>query len=243
VPGGVTALVLALATALGACHGAPMAPRYVERVAGPRRPGTGAPPLLVMLHGIGADENDLLPLTGALDPRLVVVSLRAPQRYHVGYAWFPIDWLPDGRIVPDLAQARTALADLARWVDAAPARLGADPRRVYVLGFSQGAMMALGLLQAIPDRLAGVVALSGRFADGAFDAPAPAGAVARVPLFVGHGTLDDVLPIANGRAVRDVLAPRVRDFTYREYPIGHGIAPAEERDVAAWLAERLGGPS
>jgi phospholipase/carboxylesterase len=235
----VTAVVLALATALGACHGAPMPPRYVERVVGPRGPAAGPPPLLVMLHGIGADENDLLPIAGAFDPRLMVVSLRAPQRYHVGYAWFPIDWLPDGRVVPDLAAARAALADLARWMDAAPARLGADGHRVFVLGFSQGAMMALGLLQAIPDRLAGVVALSGRFTEAAFDAPAPVEAVARVPLFVGHGTLDDVLPIANGRAVRDALASRVHDLTYREYPVGHGIAPAEERDVAAWLAERL----
>jgi phospholipase/carboxylesterase len=218
------------------------APRFVERVVRPRQAASGAPPLLVMLHGIGADENDLLPIASSLDARLLVVSLRAPRHYHGGWAWFDIAWGADGSVRPDVEQARAALGDVVRWLAAAPARLGADERRVFLLGFSQGAMMSLGVLQTTPDRLAGVVALSGRPVDGLVTGPAAPDAIARVPLFVGHGTRDDVLPIANGRVVRDTFAPLVRDFTYREYPVAHGIAPGELADVAAWLAALLDRP-
>ena len=241
-PRRAAALVLLAATVV-ACHdrAAMVAvPTFVEKIIPARTPTPGAPPLLVLLHGIGADENDLAPIAAELDPRLTVVSLRAPRRYHTGWAWFQIDWRPDGSMVPNVREAHETLTDLVRWLAAAPPRLGADANRVYLLGFSQGAMMSLGVLRTVPERLAGVIALSGRFGEDFFDAPASPEAVARVPLFVGHGTRDDLLPVGNGRAIRDFFAPRVRDLTYREYAVGHGIAAEEMRDVAAWLAQRLG---
>jgi phospholipase/carboxylesterase len=243
-------VALALAAVVAACNdgstGMPSArpaSRFVEQVVAARATSAGGrPPLLVLLHGIGADEHDLVGLARELDPRFLVVSVRAPRPYHTGYAWFQIDWRPDGTIVPDVAQARDTLADLVRWLDAAPARLGADPARVYLLGFSQGAMMSLGVIGTAPERLAGVVALSGLFSDQLFERPAPDDAVAKVPLFVAHGTHDEVLPIANGRAIRDHFQPIVHDFTYREYPIPHAIGPDELNAVATWLGEHLDRP-
>lgn len=213
-------------------------PDLVERSLPPRQE-TPRKPLLVLLHGIGADENDLLPLARYLDPRLHVVSLRAPRDYVVGYAWFPIEFRADGSVIPDVAGARDALARLTRWIEDAPERLGTDPARTILLGFSQGAMMSLGVLSTAPERLAGVVALSGRFAPALFPATAPDGAIARVPLLVAHGTLDDVLPIEHGRGVRDAFAARTADFTYREFPVGHGIDAREIELVAQWLTARL----
>jgi phospholipase/carboxylesterase len=216
-------------------------PAWIERIAPARETAPGRrPPLLVLLHGIGADENDLFPLAWQLDPRLTVVSLRAPRAYHGGYAWFRIDFLPGGRVVPDAAQARETLADLVRWVEAAPRRLGTDPENTFLLGFSQGAMMSLGVLRTIPQRLTGVIALSGRAPGELVDTTAANDAIARVPLLVAHGTLDDVLPIEHGRHTRDVFASLSRDFTYREFPVGHGISDEEMALVASWLAARLG---
>jgi phospholipase/carboxylesterase len=212
----------------------------VERVVAPRRATEGSPPpLLVLLHGIGSNENDLVSFAGRLDPRFLVVSLRAPRPYHGGFAWFQITWRSDGSIVPDVDQAHATLADLVRWLAAAPARLGADARRVYLMGFSQGAMMSLGVLSTAPERLAGLVALSGLFRDDLVETPADAGAIGGVAVFVAHGSRDDLLPIADGRAVRDHFQPMVRDFTYREYEMPHTIAPDEVRDVAAWLTAHL----
>jgi phospholipase/carboxylesterase len=222
---------------LGACGNdgtAPVPPaRFVTRTVEPRSITPGQePPLVVLLHGIGADEHDLLPLAAHLDPRLRVTSVRAPQSYAVGSAWFHIDFRRDGTIVPDVAQARAALVDLVQWLPAPPAR-------TFLLGFSQGAMMALGVLGAAPERLAGVVALSGRSPDGLFEATASPDAIARVPVLLAHGTHDDVLPVANGRQTEALLAGRVHDLTYREFPIGHGISDEEFSLVAAWISARL----
>ena len=240
-----TLLVAATLAALGACAGGDKtavttpsqqtAPAWVARVAEARRPEPGrAPALLVMLHGIGADENDLFPLGRHLDPRFTVVSLRAPHDYHGGFAWFPIEFRPDGSVIPDLVAANATVDDLVRWIAAAPAKYGTDPKRTFLLGFSQGSMMALGALRAAAERLAGVVALSGR-ATGA----GAAEAAITVPVFVAHGTHDDVLPVAEGHRLRDTLGPRCKDFTYHEYPVGHGIADAEIDDVATWLTTHL----
>jgi phospholipase/carboxylesterase len=213
---------------------------WIERVVQPRRTEIGSqPPLLVLLHGIGADENDLLPIAAELDPHLKVVSLRAPRRHYSGYAWFQIDFGASGALTPHVAEARETLADLVRWLESAPERHGTDPSRTFILGFSQGAMMALGLLRNRPELLAGVIALSGRSPEGLFDAHAARAAVARVPLLVAHGTRDDVLPIVEGRRTRDAFATSSTDFTYREYPIGHGVGPEEIALVGQWLSTRL----
>lgn len=238
----VAPIVAAVAVALAACTPdvAP-APRWPERVVDARRTTPGeAPPLLVLLHGLGGDEDDLLPLAARLDPRFVVVGLRAPLPHQGGHSWFGLRRRVAGAIEADRAQARATLGHLVRWLAAAPGRLEADRRRVFLLGFSQGAIMSLGALAAAPAELAGVVALAGHFDAALFDQDAAADAVARVPLFVAHGTLDDVLPVASGRAVRDHFGPRLRDFTYREYPVGHTVGAAMLDDVAAWLAARLG---
>jgi len=240
---GPARLALAVVVGAGACNDRPPmmpAPEFVARVAEPREAGAGGrPPLLVLLHGIGADENDLLPLAPMLDPRPKVVSLRAPRDYPVGYAWFQIDFGADGTVRPHLDQAKQSLADLVRWLESAPARYGTDPERTYLLGFSQGAMMSLGVLRTAPELLAGVIALSGRDPEGLFPLTAPAEAVAAVPLLVAHGTLDDLLPVENGRRTRAAFEGLSRDFTYREFPVGHGIDEDEIRWVREWLRARL----
>jgi phospholipase/carboxylesterase len=213
---------------------------WTERTAEPERREAGRrAPLLVLLHGIGADENDLFPLARTLDPRFAVVSLRAPYDYASGFAWFHIEFHPGGDVHPDAAQARRTLEDLVRWLDAAPARLGTDAARTFLLGFSQGAMMSLGVLRTAPALVAGVVALSGRTPEALFPERADRDAIARVPLLVAHGTLDDVLPVEHGRRTRQAFETLSRDFTYREYPVGHAIAPDELALVGTWLTTRL----
>ncbi|MCW5892716.1 MAG: alpha/beta fold hydrolase [bacterium] len=232
----------ALAVACGA-GGSTMdaaAPDWVVRTRAPRASSPGRPPLLVLLHGIGTDENDLFPVADLLDPRFQVVSLRAPGAYVMGHSWFHIEFGRDGTIVPDVAGARRTLAELRRWLTAAPARFGTDPGRTVLLGFSQGAMMSLGVVRTEPVLTFAVVALSGRAPGDLFPPAATAAAVAAVPLFVGHGLYDDVLPVAQGRATREAFAGGA-DVTYREYPVAHGITDAELRDVAAWLTARLDG--
>src|SRR5262245_15371022 len=129
-----------------------------------RRPAraAGASPLLILLHGIGSNEEDLMGLEPYLDERLLIVSARAPLAYGFGgYAWFEIQWRPNG-IAIDRAQAERSRDLLVRFIGEAAAAYGADPARVYLMGFSQGAMMSGWVALTQPDLVAGAVLMSGR---------------------------------------------------------------------------------
>jgi len=199
------------------------------------------PPLLVLLHGIGADEQDLLPLAGALAPRFFCASVRAPHEAEpMGYAWYTIDF---GTSPPtsDLAQAEESRTALCALVPELAARHGTDPDHTYLLGFSQGAAMALAVALTRPDLVRGAVLHSGGIPRGLTARIAPLEALARLEVLVLHGRDDEVLPLESGRAIRDLLAPLLGDrLTYREHDAGHFVTPATLADAAAWLGARSG---
>lgn len=197
-----------------------------------------APPLLLLLHGRGSDERDLLGLAGALDPRFLVVSARAPDSLPPGYHWY--DLLAVGRPEPESFARSRAL--LARFVGEAVAAYGADASQVFSLGFSQGAVMTGTLLLTRPDLIAGAVMLSGYLplrSGLAIDAAA----LERKPAFVGHGTSDAVISADFGREARAFLGQAGADLTYHEGRFDHRITPEELAAVAAWLTARLGAPA
>jgi phospholipase/carboxylesterase len=215
----------------------------VHRVIPPRA-ASARPPLLLLLHGIGADEEDLLPLAGLVDPRFLVLAVRAPHEAEpMGHRWYRIDW----SVSPPRADAAEIVASrdlLARFVEEASAAYGADPARTFLLGFSQGAIMALALLQARPDLVRGVVAHSGRLVRLPGQADAAPESLARAEVLVLHGGRDDVVPVAQGRKIHEVLSRALgARATYREFEtLGHGISDESARAAAAWLERALGPP-
>lgn len=207
-----------------------------------RHPAVSGPaphPGLLLLHGRGADETDLLPLAAELDPRLFTVTARAPYRFpYGGYMWYPLD--EQGVGFPDPAVLIQSLDLLVRFIGEIVAAYPIDPRRLYVGGFSMGAAMAAGLTLTQPELVAGAFVLSGYL-------PLHAGLTFRSeeaagrPIFQAHGTLDEIIPIAWARETRDFLETTPADLTYREYPIGHQISYPELQDVSAWLTGVLDG--
>jgi len=205
----------------------------------PARSPSARPPLLVLLHGIGADEDDLLPLVPSLDPRFLVVSARAPDPEPPGYRWYAIDWMttPPSADPAEIAASRDLLA---RFVEEVVPAHGADPSRVFLLGFSQGAIMSMAVLLSRPDLVRGVVAHSGRISRLA-GSDATAEALSRAEALLLHGEEDPVIPVSEGRKAHQVLAtllgPRAR---FASYPgLGHGISQESLDELARWLKERL----
>jgi phospholipase/carboxylesterase len=194
-----------------------------------------------MLHGVGADEHDLLPLAAHLDPRLLCVSVRAPCEYAVmGYSWFDIDW-STAPPTYDLAQAEESRAALAALLPELSRRHGTDPARTFLLGFSQGGAMALSVALTRPDLVRGVVVHSGRLIADLGARIAPAAALARLDALVLHGSEDPVLPVERGREIRDFLEPVLGErMTYAEHDAGHEITAASLDDVRWWVTARLG---
>lgn len=198
----------------------------------PRASTSGLPPLLILLHGFGADERDLMPMAQQVDPRLAIVSARAPIVLPSGgYAWFSGG---DGG-----AEFEDSRRRAVAFVDNAVEAVGADPRRVFVAGFSQGAMVSLAMALTAPDRIAGAVALSGRLLPGVAAHYAAADRLRGLPLLVIHGTEDQTVPIRFGRELRDTLPRFSLRLDYRELPVGHIVAPAEVDALSAWLSARL----
>ncbi|MBV9278717.1 MAG: alpha/beta fold hydrolase, partial [Chloroflexi bacterium] len=124
------------------------------------RAGDGPHPGLLLLHGRGADENDLLPFGAQLDPRLTVVTARAPFRFPWGgFAWYGLD--PRGVGYPEQQALERSLQLLREFRDQIVEADDIDPRRLYLGGFSMGAVMAGTLALLEPERVAGAMALSG----------------------------------------------------------------------------------
>ena len=99
--------------------------------------------------------------------------------------------------------------------------------------------MGLAVALSWPDKVAGVVAMSGRLLPEFRPLIAEPGALAGLSILVVHGLADQVMPIRDGREVRDTLSALPVALTYREYPMGHQVTPESLRDIATWLRERL----
>jgi len=153
----------------------------------------------------------------------------------VGFGWFPI---AAGR-PPDRAAVDAALAAVEDFLVAALERYPVDPRKVVLGGFSQGGVLAYQIALANPERFAGLMALSSWLpAEIAKEVPANP-ALARLPALVVHGTEDEMIPVDRGRASRDALLSLSVPTTYREYPMGHGIAPEALREIVGWLEKAI----
>ncbi|MEW6776802.1 MAG: alpha/beta fold hydrolase [Bdellovibrionota bacterium] len=208
-----------------------------------RRPDVrsdGAPPLLLALHGIGSNEKDLIGLQPHLDGRFLVVSARAPYDYAFpgGYSWFGLEIGPQG-VKVDLEQAEESRKKLVKFLDEIVAVYRADPGRVYLMGFSQGSIMSFAILSSVPEKLAGVVAMSGRFMPDLFPRQPDEKTLKDFPVMVVHGTHDEVLPVQNARATRDLLSKLPVRLSYKEYPMGHEVSAESIRDVREWLKAEL----
>lgn len=214
----------------------------VHLVRAPRAPIEGKPPLLLQLHGVGSNERDLFSFAELLDPRFLVLSLRAPLvRGPDSFAWFNVEFLPAGfKIDPE--QLRASRDKIVQFIGEAVQAYDADPERVYLLGFSQGAIMSLTTALSSPASIAGIVPLSGRIPPEAQPWIAPKEQLAGLPILLIHGTQDAVISVSHARQAHEILQKLPVTLTYQEFEMAHEVTPRVLRVVLAWLTDRLDQP-
>ena len=203
------------------------------------RPAAGTPEgALVLLHGRGADEADLLPFLDLLDPRrrLVGITPGAPLFLPPGGRhWYAVPRVGH----PDTATFAETWATLTAFVDAIPAATGVPWERIILGGFSQGSVMAyaLGLGVGRPSP-AGIVAMSGFVPTVAGWEPDLASR-AGLPVWIAHGRRDPVISVEFGRAARDLLTAGGLDVTYEESDADHHVDPRAIAALPAWVERVL----
>ena len=201
----------------------------------PATPGS-EPWLLVLMHGVGSNEQDLFGLAPHVPPQYHVLSLRAPYRMGpTANAWFEFTVAADGARSINEPQEAASRALVAQTVDAAARQLGIPAARVVAGGFSQGGIMALTLLLTRPELLHGAMVRHSRLLPQALPHAAQPAALAGRQLWVSHGVQDNVIPLASAQAIRDHVRTLPLTLRYREYPGMHEIRPEELRDSMAWL--------
>jgi len=184
-------------------------------------------PLLVLLHGLGANEHDLVPLMPLLPDGLAIASVRAPIDFPPGAAWFAPEQTPG--LAREVDEATDALV---RWIGTQTGHPS-----VGILGFSQGGAIAVHALRRAPGLASYAVSLAGFLPGEADDA---ALARLRTPLLVGYGLADDVVPPSWTEMLVDWAGP-ITDLDVHFYPgLTHAVSEDELRDAAAFIAAHAG---
>lgn len=210
---------------------------------------------IVVLHGLGADGRDFVPVAQAMDLSIIgpvrFVFPSAPVRpvtINGGYemrAWYDIFSFSTDPAAPrkeDEAGLRESQAIVLQLVEREVQR-GVPAHRVVLMGFSQGCAMTLLAGLRAPQRLAGLVALSGYLPLAATTAAQASEANRGVPVFMAHGDTDDIVVLARGEAARDALAALGCPVDWHSYSMGHEVCMDEIADLNAWLEGRLSNPA
>lgn len=212
------------------------------RVHLPDDAGDGTP-VVVLMHGRGADLTDLVPLRRRFPAHVAIIFPRAPHPgarwgYGPGWAWYRYD----GGDRPEEESFRASQDALDELVAGLPRHVGFTPGPVITGGFSQGGTMAIGYALRNPGTVPGVLNFSG-FVAAHPDVRVASGTVADTAFWWGHGTRDPAVSFELARRGRARLRAAGAILEARDYPMGHGIAPDELSDATAWLTTVLEGLS
>lgn len=197
-------------------------------------------PLLIMLHGYGSNEEDLFSFAEELPGEFFIISLRAPYPMPpYGHAWYAIHWENTGGKFSDDAQAIDSREKISAFIDEAIDRYPVDPDNVTLVGFSQGCILSFAVALSYPHKVKNVVGLSGYINVGIIKDGFQKNDFSGLSVYSSHGTQDQVIPVAWARKTSPLLDSLGIANVYSEFPVGHGVAPQNFRELKKWLEERV----
>ena len=198
------------------------------------------PPLLIMLHGYGSNEQDLFSFAEELPDELLIISARAPLSIGFGsYAWYTIHFdATSSDKFSDLAEARSALSTIDEFIEELKTEYEVDEENIFLLGFSQGTILSMAYALNHPDKIKKVIALSGYINEDLIEKPFEKERFKSLDFFVSHGTVDQVIPVQWARKTAPFLNKLNIKNEYHEYPVGHGVAPQNFFDLHSWIKNR-----
>jgi phospholipase/carboxylesterase len=204
---------------------------------------------IIWLHGLGADGNDFLPVVPELElpenPAIRFIFPHAPVRpvtINGGYrmrAWYDLSLAGGGLHQND--QHMRESTNVIREIVQREIERGIPASAIVLAGFSQGGAVALDAGLTFASRLAGLLILSAPVPDPEALLSRADGANSDVPIFLGHGTQDPIVPFAMGQNLREALEAKRRPVEWHSYTMPHSVCPQEICDISSWIRQVLAG--
>lgn len=196
-------------------------------------------PMLLMLHGYGSNEEDLFAFAEGIDDQFVVVSLRAPYTLSENsYAWYGLDFSKTP-YTSNNNEAEKSRIDIGKFIDEISKKYQINTEKVYLLGFSQGAMMSLSCALTMPEKVAGAVILGGKLRDEVIPIVANNTALKHTKIYISHGKQDQRVPFAEAEKAKAFLISKGITPTFQAYNMGHEISQENFLHFSQWLTAQL----
>jgi phospholipase/carboxylesterase len=199
------------------------------------------PPVIILLHGYGSNEADLFELSYGLDERFLTISVRAPFKgKEMGYAWYDLEFLPNKQVSCNYNQLKESRIKLLTFISKACKTYKADSTQVFLIGFSQGAIMAYDIALTNPKKINGIIALSGRLLEETKKNKLDNNAITKVRYFIAHGYSDNVIDIKEADKADEFLKSKnIKEVSYKNYEMPHSISGNELNDIKKWLKKQI----
>jgi len=197
-------------------------------------------PLLILLHGYGSNEEDLFSFAGELPDDLIIISARAPQALGFGsYSWYTIHFnSPQGKF-SDMPEAIKAREIIAVFIDEVQQKYDVSPEKTFLLGFSQGTILAYAVALNYPEKVQKIIALSGYVNPDLLPEDLNSKDYSKLDFYISHGSVDQVIPVEWANKAPDFLKQLDIKHCYKEFPVGHGVSPKNFYEFGKWIEERM----
>jgi len=184
--------------------------------------GQSKSPLLLMLHGFGANKDDLFSFANMLNRKYLVVAAQAPFEVYMpgSRAWYNL-YINGNDYQPNNEEARESLSKLKIFINELKSEYGVD--EVNLLGFSQGAILSYALALSEPEKYNKIFALSGYVDENLIELSSDSERLNKLELFISHGSFDDVIPFKKAKDSYSFLDNNGIGYEAFEYAMGHGI--------------------
>lgn len=191
-------------------------------------------PAIFVMHGMGSNEQNMLPLVAGLEDMFYIFSVRGPLSQPPGFAYFTIQ----GYGKPHRKAFDHGIKQLTDFIDYAAERYPIDQDRFYLLGFSQGAIVSMTLGLILGNRIKGIVALSGYIPEFVKD-EYRIKPFDQLSLFISHGEFDNVLPHEWGVDSSEFFRGFGAQVTFKAYSEGHTVSLKNQQDFMKWIFDNL----
>ncbi|HSD36643.1 MAG TPA: phospholipase [Rhodocyclaceae bacterium] len=193
---------------------------------------------VILLHGVGGNESNLVQVAMGIDPDVLVVLARGSQQFGPDqYGWFRVAFSAEGPRI-DPAEADAARQALIRFISQLEAAYGLAQGNTFVAGFSQGGIMSASVALSEPECVSGFAVLSGRILPELEPHIACRERLARLHAFIGHGEFDSKLPVSWAERSEQWLDRLGVSYETHRYPVDHSLSAEMREDFLGWVQKR-----